>query len=226
MNKKIISFSLWGQNPKYTVGAIRNAELASELYPDWTCRFYCANSVPFQIIYQLEDFKNVEIFHRDSWGDWTSMFWRFEPASEDNVDIMISRDTDSRLSLREKAAVDEWESSNFGFHIMRDHPYHKYKILGGMWGAKKGTLPQMKALIDNFSQKDSYGTDYEFFNNVIFQLIDDRTLVHDEFFAKKSFPLERDLTADVVFVGEVFDHQENFNKHHRDVLLGYLNKSR
>jgi len=226
MNKKIISFSLWGQDPKYTVGAIRNAELASELYPDWTCRFYCAASVPFQIIYQLEDFKNVEIFHRDVWGDWTSMFWRFEPASEDTVDIMISRDTDSRLSLREKAAVDEWESSSFGFHIMRDHPYHKYKILGGMWGAKKGILPQMKTLIDDFSQKDSYGTDYEFFNNVIFELIHDKTLVHDEFFAKKSFPLERDLTADVVFVGEVFDHQENFNKHHRDVLFGYLNKSK
>jgi len=226
MNKKIISFSLWGQDPKYTVGAIRNAELASELYPDWTCRFYCAASVPFQIIYQLEDFKNVEIFHRDDWGDWTSMFWRFEPASEDTVDIMISRDTDSRLSLREKAAVVEWESSSFGFHIMRDHPYHKYKILGGMWGAKKGILPQMKTLIDDFSQKDSYGTDYEFFNNVIFELIHDKTLVHDEFFAKKSFPLERDLTADVVFVGEVFDHQENFNKHHRDVLFGYLNKSK
>ena len=37
---KLITFSLWGQDPKYLVGAIRNAELASEIYPDWICRFY------------------------------------------------------------------------------------------------------------------------------------------------------------------------------------------
>ena len=37
--KKIISFSLWGDNPVYTQGAIRNAELAKEiqvLQPDFT----------------------------------------------------------------------------------------------------------------------------------------------------------------------------------------------
>ena len=33
--KKIISLSLWGDNPVYTQGAIRNAELAKEIYPDW-----------------------------------------------------------------------------------------------------------------------------------------------------------------------------------------------
>jgi hypothetical protein len=28
-----IAFSLWGENPKYLVGAVRNAELAPLLYP-------------------------------------------------------------------------------------------------------------------------------------------------------------------------------------------------
>ena len=58
---KLITFSLWGQNPKYLIGAIRNAELAKKIYPDWTCRFYVAKSVPSQIILQLEKFDNVEI---------------------------------------------------------------------------------------------------------------------------------------------------------------------
>ena len=31
MNKKIISFSLWGNNPKYCVGAIKNAELQKNI---------------------------------------------------------------------------------------------------------------------------------------------------------------------------------------------------
>ena len=38
--KKIISFCLWGDDPKYTKGAIENADIATELYPSWTCRYY------------------------------------------------------------------------------------------------------------------------------------------------------------------------------------------
>ena len=34
MKKRYLSFSLWGENPLYTIGALRNAELAKELYPD------------------------------------------------------------------------------------------------------------------------------------------------------------------------------------------------
>ena len=47
--KKIISFCLWGDNPKYTIGAIENAKLAKTIYPDWTCRFYVGTSTPDEI---------------------------------------------------------------------------------------------------------------------------------------------------------------------------------
>ena len=52
--KKIISFSLWGSNPKYTIGAIRNAELTPIIYPGWVSRFYCGLSVPINIINKLK----------------------------------------------------------------------------------------------------------------------------------------------------------------------------
>ena len=51
--KKLICFSLWGDNPKYTVGAIRNAELIKTVYPGWKARFYCGTSVPQNIISEL-----------------------------------------------------------------------------------------------------------------------------------------------------------------------------
>ena len=38
--KKIISFSLWGNSPKYLIGALKNADLAKEFYRDWECHFY------------------------------------------------------------------------------------------------------------------------------------------------------------------------------------------
>ena len=37
---KVISFSLWGDNPTYTQGGIINAELAKIYYPDFECWFY------------------------------------------------------------------------------------------------------------------------------------------------------------------------------------------
>jgi len=213
---KIISFSLWGNNPKYTVGAIKNAELAKKIYPEWRCRFYIANDVPYSIIMNLSIYDNVDIVEMDRPGDWTSMFWRFLPASEENVEVMISRDTDSRLNLREKSAVEEWLNSEKGFHIMRDHPWHKFSVLGGMWGVKSGILPNMKDLIDNFSQQDQYGTDYNFFNQVVMPIVKDDCLIHDEFFEKNPFPEVREQYE---FVGKVFDAKENEVKEHLKPLI-------
>ena len=44
-----------------------------------------------------------------------------------SVDVMVSRDLDSRISSREQVVVVEWlEQSNLPFHIIRDHPGHFY----------------------------------------------------------------------------------------------------
>ena len=53
--KKIISFSLWGDNPKYLTGAVENIKLQKEFYPDWICRFYIHNSVPSYIHHRLKN---------------------------------------------------------------------------------------------------------------------------------------------------------------------------
>jgi len=216
---KLITFSLWGTDLKYLVGAQRNADLAEEIYPDWTCRFYVAESVPFSFVRDLEGRNNCEVLYKRGFGDWTSMFWRFEPASENNVDVMISRDTDSRLNTREKAAVDAWLASDKGFHIMRDHPWHKYPVLGGMWGVKKGVLPDMKELINSFAQKDVYGTDYQFFAESVIPRIQDKCLVHDEFFGGMPFP---DKRKGLEFVGQVFDENDVTVNEHVEVLRKFI----
>ena len=128
--KKLISFSLWGDNDKYTIGAIKNSFLAKIIYPDWICRFYIGESVPEGIIYVLERLDNVEVIRMKEMGDWTGMFWRFLPASDESVDIFLSRDCDSRLSYREKLCVDEWLKSDKNFHSIRDHQAHDIPIMG------------------------------------------------------------------------------------------------
>ena len=72
-------------------------------------------------------------------GDLSSLFgmlWRFLPVLDPSVDVMVSRDLDSRLTTREQAAVEEWLNTGLAFHVMRDNPQHGTEILGGMWGAR------------------------------------------------------------------------------------------
>lgn len=206
MNKnKVISFSLWGDNPKYTVGALRNAELAEKIYPDWKCYFFVANSVPSNILEKLILFPNTKIIHKNNNGDWSSMFWRFETSFDHDIDISIFRDTDSRLSAREKYAVDDWMESDKTFHIMRDHPYHRFPILGGMWGIKKTARYPMKELLDSFNKENRYGTDYEFFFQKLYPAINQDKIVHDPFFDKIDFPKPRNGNE---FVGDVYDEND------------------
>jgi hypothetical protein len=217
--KKLIVFSLWGNNPKYTIGAIRNAELAPIIYPDWICRFYVGKSTPQEIIEKLKSFNHTEVIEMDEGGDWTGMFWRFYPASEEDIDVMISRDTDSRLNIREKLAVDEWLNSGKGLHIMRDHPYHNTKILGGMWGMKKGTFPQMKSEIEKYRKGDFIQVDQNFLSQIVYPICKNNSFVHDEFFSfethRKNFPSER---IDKQFVGDVFDFEDNRHPNYYKII--------
>lgn len=205
--KKIISFSLWGSNPKYTIGAIRNAELTPIIYPGWTSRFYCGKTVPKNIIDSLKSLPHTEVIIMDEDGDWTGMFWRF--YSCEDSDITISRDTDSRLNLREKIAVDEWLNSDKDFHIMRDHPYHNTLILGGMWGVKNGLLRNIKNLINDYNKGNFWQVDQNFLKEKIYPLISNNCLVHDSFFNYEphsiKFKTER---INQEFVGEIFDEND------------------
>lgn len=216
---KIISFSLWGNNPKYTIGAIKNAEIATDIYPDWKCKFFIGESVPKSIIDELSKFDNTIIEHKKEIGNWTSMFWRFETSYDPSIDISIFRDTDSRLNLREKYAVAEWLESDKTFHIMRDHPYHGFPILGGMWGFKQNLTYPMKDLLQSFGKADRYGTDYEFFINSLYPLIKDDKIVHDPFFEKKSFPKPRN---GLEFVGQVYDENDRTDLSHLTPLQSAL----
>lgn len=217
--RKIIAFSLWGDNPKYLVGAVKNAVLAQSIYPEWICQFHVGESVPVGILDTLHNFRNVEvIYHLRDQGNWNSMFWRFYPASSDETDIMISRDCDSRLNERERAAVLEWEKSDKAFHIMRDHPYHNTAILGGMWGSKKGAVPGLFEMLENRSKGDYWQVDQEFLRDVVYPIVKDKAMVHDEFFEKKPFPTPR--PEDWSYVGEAYEHDDTRNSTHVAILMG------
>jgi len=145
--KKIISFSVWGSNPKYANAAYENLILQSEIYPGWTCRFYIDDTVPKNIVSLLEKDAEIVMMPRSD-GNY-GLFWRFEPLKDDTIERFIVRDSDSRLNIREAAAVKEWEISGEEFHIMRDNPQHNVFICGGLWGATSHFINRYKNIYDN-----------------------------------------------------------------------------
>jgi len=217
---KVIAFSLWGYDPKYCIGAIKNANLASVLYPEWVCKFYHGKNTDLDCIKQLSTFKNVELIPMSDEGNWTGMFWRF--CAADSGDVVISRDTDSRLSIREAKAVHEWLDSPYDFHIMRDHPYHQTEILGGMWGARNGILKGISKKIEEYNKGNFWQVDQNFLREHIYGNVKNNTCVHDSFFKvepnTKEFPTKR---IDYQFVGEVYDHEDQRHPDHYQIIKRY-----
>jgi len=204
---KYVSFSLWGDKPIYNVGAIRNAELMSSIYPDWKMVVYFDETVPVETLDALVKL-NVDIIDVSGLGLY-GMFWRFLSVGIEDAEYSIFRDCDSRISLREKVAVDEWISSGKTLHVMRDHPAHgipfgsdQLGILGGMWGIKCGVIP-LKGMIMTYPKayEFKYGNDQTFLKYIYNTLINDRC-THDDFFEHKPFTVKRENGR---FIGERID---------------------
>jgi len=218
---KIISFCLWGNNPKYNIGAQKNIELAKRYYPEWLCRFYCDNTISKTTEKTIIESSNCQMVKVKDIGNWKFTVNRFLPMSEE-IEYMISRDTDSRIGDREASAVSEWIESGKSAHIMRDHPYHGgFPMLAGMFGIKGGVIKNIKALLDLYQNTEQYHYDQFFLKDFIYPFIEDDIVVHDEFFEKKAFPKKR---KGLEFVGQVFDENENTILEHQNALREQLLK--
>lgn len=210
----VISFSLWGEDPMYWIGAIKNIELAKIYYPNFICRFYIDDSSRIDLIESIKG-DNVQTILVKSKDSFHGMFWRFWASEDKDVDIFLSRDCDSRISEREVIAVNEWLKSDKDFHIMRDHPYHTVPILGGMWGCRNGLMRNIELIkmIENWNQFQSKGIDQDFLGRCVYPLVINNSIEHSEFNLRfggeiKPFPSIRN---DYEFVGDVFD--ENNVRH-------------
>lgn len=204
-----LSFSLWGDQPIYNVGAIRNSELIKDIYPDWKMIVYYDDTVPTDTITEL---KNNDVLLINSTNVPYGCFWRFFASDIEDCEYICFRDCDSRISEREYLAVKEWMDSGKSLHVMRDHPAHKIPygsnslgILAGMWGIK-GKIIEMKKSIDSFllNKENYYGIDQTFLQ-AIYNFFQNDRMTHDEFFEKNPFPIER---VEGRFIGERIDINE------------------
>lgn len=233
--KKVISYSLWLQdfkldpkNPKqnknmYIQGVYKNLELKKKIYTDWIFRFYVNNTVPQEIKNKIIKMGGEIVDMSES--KIPGMYWRFLAIEDPTVDLFIVRDVDSRISEREELAVNDWIKSDKVMHVLRDHPHHYYKILGGMWGfknfKKSGGLNnkydlKFKEMLDDFLKQKNYifkRMEDMYFMDQVYNIFEqnDCVLAHDNFFIiskyTRGFPNHKEFIKDNYYnyVGEIFD---------------------
>ena len=116
------------------------------------------------------------------------MLTRFLVSDDPKVSVVV-RDADSRLSPRELFAVNAWISSDFRFHVMRDHASHDVAVLGGMFGMKRGALRDAgcamsqlitRALIENPTHiRGVRGEDQAFLTRYVWPKVKHSCFAHD-----------------------------------------------
>lgn len=210
--KKTINFSIYGDNPKYLIGMIKNIELAKELFPDWVVRICYNNTVPQFTLDHYKSYDNVELIDMSETWKLPGMVWRFLPFDSD---VFIVRDSDSRLSKRDLSAVNEWLDSGKTLHILRDHPHHNHKILGGMWGFKLDGKFNFEDEINKYFTESEYALgqrmlDMNFLREVVYNTYANNSMVHDSLFDIDSHAQRFSVPMDdYKFIGEIFDENDN-----------------
>jgi hypothetical protein len=234
---KVISFCLWGNEKRYVVGLIKNIKLAKFYYPEWRCFVYIhVSAINQDMIDQLEMFDNVSIIIKEgNIRNKRFMLWRFEPITLfPAVEYFISRDIDTRIQPREVLAVNEWLESGKSLHIMRDHPQHYPKILGGMYGIKCSGVYNLEKdwieTIENFYKENGESTDDQFFlyTHVYNKITREDRIIHDEIKRYEgneclNFPLKYEQNWN--FVGCYIYEDESTDLQSSTVLKNWLNNN-
>jgi hypothetical protein len=216
--RNVISLSIYGKEPVYLSGALANVELAPVIYPGWEVIVWADRDVPRKTLNALRDSCDLKMpLER------VTMFTRFLVNDIPDVDRYIVRDADSRLNEREAKAVQEWIDSGKGAHVIRDHPGHKHPMMGGMWGAVKGAVPSMLALMKDVNvESREYMDDQKFLWEKVWPEIRGDCLQHDfcgQWTGARPFPSKM---GDYRFVGERFSQDDEPNGYDWQKRLPYM----
>lgn len=177
---KVFSFCLYGgYTRKYYQGLLDNLEILRTAFPDWYTIVYVGTDVPESFRNRLRGCYHCIVIPVGTTGP-PLMLYRFCAIDNPSVEVMCVRDTDSRVHERDQWTIREFVRSPYLVHILRDHSFHTMPIVGGMWGMKRGALPEsMTSLLQTrFSGTAKFNDDQLFLQDVVYSKIKDVALVH------------------------------------------------
>ena len=206
MTARLLSFSLFGQDPKYRHGMLRILQDLDHFYAGWNVVIYCDRlnhdaltpeplGPRVEVVLQQEISQGLE-----------GAFWRFQAALRPGVQTLLFRDSDSLFTTREVEMVSQWLASRYDTHIIRDHPYHQSPVMAGMLGVKGRSLQLLSGLVRRRMRArrcTEYGDDQVFLSEDFYPRVRSRALVHTDcvrYFPERTQPMPPDRPGEM-FVG-------------------------
>lgn len=213
----VFSFTIYGNEKKYTDGLLANINLIKLKFPDWCIWVYYGTDVNTNTLSKYLMYEKVRLIPTNTLGYITKCF-RYFPIDDKTVEVCCVRDADSRITERDEICINEFLTSDKLFHIIRDHPNHNHRIMAGMWGIKKGLLSDsIKNVLDEWNRNRifDFWSDTQFLVEVIYPKVAHNSIIHDDLnrygeLQCKQIPHLRD---DKHFIGQVYEFDNNGQEH-------------
>jgi len=189
---KVFSFCLYGTEPNYYTGLLENIKLIRDHFPEFEIFVFRGVCDP---TWTIPEGVTVVETQREGIVNTISRYLPLQTA-----EIGFVRDTDSRITERDRWCIRDFLESPYSYHVIRDHIWHKSRIMAGMFGWKKPLDFAMEVPTDTY-----YGCDEAYIASAIYPRIASDLLVHTNIYA---FPGEHsrrlpETTDTADFVGNV-----------------------
>jgi hypothetical protein len=142
---QLVSFSLYGSQPRYCEMAVLNVLAVRRHLPDFVCRFYMDDTVPPAIVERLQTLGAQCVPVRDRQAVVPPKFWRFWAMDDPQADCVLVRDADALIDAREAWCVSRWRESGAACHVIRDDCCHTELLLAGLIGVRAGAVRDVGA---------------------------------------------------------------------------------
>ena len=164
--KKIISFVVFGEDPRYFANIPYILLAYPEIYRGFIVRFYVhkdsVHTKGYQLLQKVAEITNsveVEIIQDESIGTKLTI-WRMKPLWESDVEIFLCRDTDSIINCPERKATEAFFKSSLGAHGIRSYALHSVPYLAGLCGFKPSIIiDKVKQKAKTFNEYVDWGHD-------------------------------------------------------------------
>lgn len=184
--ENVISYCLWGNEPRYLAPLLENVRILPHLFPAWSIRVYYDATVDHHYITDLGK-RGVQLRQMilpQGQPGYRRLLWRFEAIRDPSVQRFLIRDADALLNVKERVAVDAWLDSDRYFHAMRDWHSHTDLILAGMWGGVGNILPSPTELFRASTswRVENDHIDQDILSDTVWPTICPSILIHDSVF--------------------------------------------
>lgn len=183
------SFCLYGTNDKYLQGFINNIILAKQYFPTFSIILWMRSDSTPHILPKIQNLidDRLLIFEIIDESQICMMRYRIFSINHWYPVAIYSRDADSRLGERDRICIEIFQKSGKSFHIIRDHYWHKSRVMGGTCGVcrKNGILPSFNKLFNDWAKKNTvhnYATDEKFLEEVVYSYFKE----HNELFIQSN----------------------------------------